>query len=540
MNRLIPRIPFIGCVCLALQFLIACKVGPNYKQPEIATPLKFSEALDQSTSPTLNLAQWWEAFDDPQLTSLIHRAEKANLDLKLAEARIREARAARREANSGFFPTIDTRDFYSRFRRSKNVGSGPTNRSSSSTGGSSGSGSTGTGSSGSSESSSTNTGFGDQLFQLGFDASWEVDVFGGVRRQVEAATGDIEAAIEFRNDALVTLLAEVGSNYIEARGTQKELSITEKNLHSQRESLEITRARFRAGVAGQLDVSRAEALAATTESQLPALQTNLAEAIHRLGILLGEEPAALNGELEEVRPVPVAREQVAVGLPAELLRRRPDIRRAERQLAAATARIGVATAELFPKFSLVGSMGLESSEFNDLFKGKSRFWSVGPSVSWPIFDAGRIRADIEIQSTRQEQAFITYEQTVLRALEETENALTRYANEQNRRSSIQRAVGANREASELSNELYTKGLTDFLTVLDAERALLVTETALTRSETVISAELIALYKALGGGWEVKDEVRSTKSEERKDGREEKVVEAHKNPSSHPSRSVSVD
>lgn len=483
--------------------LAGCVVGPNYKKVQPETPAAFTESKDSGTTATLNLAQWWNTFDDPELTSVIDRAAKANLDLRLAEARIREARATLRQSRSGFFPTLDTQGSYTRSRRSGGSLSSQSNGSSSGTQGTSGSGSTSSGSSGSSKSSSGGGGSSleNDLYHAGFDAAWELDIFGGVQRQVEADTAEIAVAVEGRNDALVTLLAEVGANYISARGAQTQLIITQKNLQAQLETVDLTRDRLRAGISGQLDVSRAEALAATTRAQLSSLQTSLAQAIHRLGILLAESPGALTQEFAESKPVPAAREGVAVGVPADLLRRRPDIRRAEREVAAATARIGVATADLYPKFSLVGSLGLQSTEFNDLFHGKSRFWSIGPSVSWPIFDAGRIRAGIEIQNARQEQAFITYEQAVLTALEDTENALSAYANERNHHEALARAVAANREAADLSNELFMKGLADFLTVLDAERTLFASETDLTLSETALSADLVALYKALGGGWD---------------------------------------
>jgi NodT family efflux transporter outer membrane factor (OMF) lipoprotein len=297
------------------------------------------------------------------------------------------------------------------------------------------------------------------------------------------------------------LLAEVARNYVEVRGFQRRLAIAQENLKAQQDTLELTRARFNAGLTSELDVTQAASQLATTQSQIPPLETTLKQGIHQLGVLLGQAPGVLLEELSTAAPIPTVPPEVPVGLPAELLRRRPDIRRAERQLAAATARIGVAEANLYPKLSLTGSLGLESLNLGDLPKGASRFWAVGPTLSWPIFDAGRIRANIAVQDARTDQQFSTYQQTVLTALEEVENALVAYSREQVRRAQLVEAVEANQQAVALANDLYRNGLSTFLNVLDSERALFSSQSDLAQSKAIVSTDVVALYKALGGGWE---------------------------------------
>jgi NodT family efflux transporter outer membrane factor (OMF) lipoprotein len=443
-------------------------------------PAKWSEASDdQGVGRSVELSRWWTTFQDPVLDSLVDRAVRSNLDLRVAEVRIQEARAARGVRAADEWPQVDVSSSYSRSRRSDAVP--PFN-----------------------SSGLPDNLFGNRtqdLYQAGFDARWELDVFGGVRRDIEAATAEIAAVEENRRDVLITLLAEVARNYVELRGFQRQLAITNENLAVQRETLELTRVRFQAGLASDLDVARAEAQVATTQSQIPTLERSAKQAIHRLGVLLGQEPGALLSELSPEAPIPPTPPEVPVGLPSDLLRRRPDVRRAERELAAATARIGVAKADLFPRFSLTGSFGRRSDQFSDLSQGASLFWGIGPSVRWPIFTAGRILANIRVQNARQEQALALYEKAVLTSLEDVENALVAYSREQARRASLAEAVAANRRAVELANTLYFSGLEDFLAVLDAQRSLYASQDQLVQSERALVVNLIALYKALGGGWE---------------------------------------
>ncbi len=489
-----------------------CMVGPNYKAPKMDVPGSF--ATTQPSPPALYT--WWQSFNDPKLDDLIARALASNLDLQLAQERVIEARAQRDLSTGNLFPTVNTVGGYNRTRISSTaglagfLGGGATNGGSTPTQITPPPNSPGVqtdlarpnaaGAGGS-------TGFSIpskiQLYQAGFDASWEIDVFGGIRRSVEAADADVEAQENARRDAMLTLLGDVARNYVQVRGLQRQIHIAGDNIKSQRDTLDLTQSRFKAGLATDLDVARAEAQVNTTEAAVPTLEISLKQSIHRLGILLGEPPESLLAELSTEAPIPPPPPSlVPTGLPSDLLRRRPDVRRAERQLAAATARIGVATADLFPRFSLTGALGLESQEFKDLARGNSLFWNIGPSVSWPIFDAGKIVSNIHIQDARQREALIQYKQVVLTSLEDVENAMTAYQQEQIRRQFLANSADANRRAVQLATLLYTKGLADFLNVLDAQRDLFASEDQLVQSEQNVSANLVALYKALGGGWEV--------------------------------------
>ena len=285
---------------------------------------------------------------------------------------------------------------------------------------------------------------------------------------------------------------------------QREIRITEDNIRSQQETVNLTQSRFKAGLATDLDVARAEAQVETTRSTVPQFNMSLRQSIHRIGVLLGTEPETFLADFSVEKPIPVAPGDLPVGLPSELLRRRPDIRRAERQLAAATARVGIAVADLFPRFSLTGSLGLESQQFKSIANSSSAFWSFGPSISWPIFDAGKLWANVKAADSREQQAMIQYKQVVLTALEDVDNALVAYTQEQQRRKSLQSAVSANQRTVELANQLYTKGLADFLNVLDAQRDLFSAQDQLVQSERAVSSDLVRLYKALGGGWEEQD------------------------------------
>ncbi len=339
------------------------------------------------------------------------------------------------------------------------------------------------------------------LYNAGFDAAWELDIFGGTRRAVEAANAEIGAAEYSQRDVLVSLLAEVARNYIGARGYQQRLAITRQNIQVQQEILDLTSNRFQNGLSSDLDVQQATALLTATEAQVPSLETGFDQSVHHLAVLLGQPPGALMDEMSVEKPIPLTPPAVPVGLPSDLLQRRPDVQRAERELAAATARIGVAKADLFPKFSLTGFAGLESISADNWFDYASRYWSAGPTVQWELFEAGSIRANVRVQNARQEQALDAYQQTVLVALEDAENALTAYAREQIRRESLSQSVQANEQALELSTQLYKSGLADFLHVLDSERSLYAAQDALVQSDQTVSLNLVQLYKALGGGWQ---------------------------------------
>jgi len=430
------------------------------------------------TNSSASVAMWWNNFNDPELNSLIERAVKSNLDLMIAAARVREARAQYRVTSADLWPTVGTSASYERQRQSKNqpiIGAFPLPKS---------------------------LPFENNVYQAGFDASWEIDVFGGTRRATEAARAEVAGAEFGRRDTLVTLLGEVARNYVEARGYQRQLTIARQNIKAQEEALDITQNRFTNGLTSNLDVQQAATLLATTRAEIPTLETSLQTSIHRLGVLLAQPPGALLTELSAIQPIPAAPPEVPVGLPSDLLLRRPDVQRAERELAAATAQIGVAKADLFPKFSLTGAAGFQSVSVSDWFTSGSKFWSLGPTVQWNVFDAGRIRANVKVKNARQEQALASYEKTVLASFEDVENALVAYAKEQVRRRSLEDAVKSSQESLRLANQLYSNGLANFINVLDAERSLYQAQDQLVQSDRTVSTNLISLYKALGGGWEM--------------------------------------
>ena len=421
------------------------------------------------------MARWWAAFDDPVLVSLVERAIESNLDLKLAESRIRQARAARGVSIAGLGPVVNAGSSFQ--------------RSFSSPGGNQGG------------KTNASEGVISDLYQIGFDASWELDIFGGVRRGVEATDADLLAAVEGRNGVLVTLAAETAVNYINLRGFQQQILIARNNLLAQQHSAELTRKIYLAGLTGALDTVNADAQAATTAAQIPVLESLAQQAIYSLSLLVAREPGALLSELSAPSPIPAAPPSVPAGVPSELLRRRPDIRGAEAGIHAATARIGVATADLFPKFTLSGAAGFQNNDFNSWLNWANRFWSFGPSVNWQIFNTGKTLSNIELTKTLQEQSFISYRQTVLTALQEVDNALIASAKERDHYQALSNAVDANRKAVLLATQLYTHGQTDFLNVLLAQRSLYASEDALAQSTRTVSTNIVALYKALGGGWE---------------------------------------
>jgi NodT family efflux transporter outer membrane factor (OMF) lipoprotein len=400
------------------------------------------------------------------LTGLIEQAREGNLDLRQAVSRIRQARANLGISRAGFFPAIDSSGSRSYSRSSEDTGGGRKSDS----------------------------------YSVGFDASWELDIFGGVRRSVEAAGAELGASEEDLRDVLVILLSEVALNYIDFRTLEARLAVAQANLNLQEETYRLVSARFEGGLTSGLDVDQARANLENTRAQIPSLQTSLQQTKNRLAVLLGLNPGAVDDELAQGEPIPATPLDIAVGVPAELLRRRPDIRRAERLLAAQTARIGVATAELYPKFQLPGSIGLEALSLENLFLSGSHTYRYGATFNWPIFSGGRIRNNIKVQDELAEQALLEYESTVLTALEEVENALVAYAKEQARLNSLDEAAQAARRAADLAETQYASGLVDFQVVLDAQRTLLSFEEQLSVSRGEVVSNLIRLYKALGGGW----------------------------------------
>jgi multidrug efflux system outer membrane protein len=459
----------MGLLFPAVLLAAGCAVGPDYERPRTATPAAWGETADTSTA---DLSKWWTVFGDEILNSLVGRALRANPDLKIAVSRVTEARAQLGVVLGGLLPEIDLSATYADSRVSPNGEPFPL------------------------------TQISQQRYHMGFDASWEIDFFGGARRGYEAASADYESWVENRRAVLVTLLGDVARNYVTLRGQQLLHSVQRRNVSTARGTADIARARLAAGVATAFDVARADAQLASAEAALLPIEISLKQSIHRLSVLLGLQPGTLIVELSAEKPIPSAPPRIVLGLPSDLLLRRPDVRQAERKLASATASIGVAVSDLYPKFSLTGSIGLDSLGAGNLIKWDSRSWSFGPTISWPIFAAGRLKAQVAVQDAQQEQAASAYEKSVLTALEDVENALIAYLREGDRRRSLEAAVTANLKAVELADDLYRQGLTSFTDVLDAQRALYSAQLDLGRSTADVTLDLVALYKALGGGWEL--------------------------------------
>lgn len=456
-------ISFAPLILVAL--LMACAVGPDYAPPQKPEEMdQWQEAMEAGIVPSeADVSQWWRHLQDPLLDALVVRALEGNLDLDQARSRVREARAQRGIAAAERFPTLDASGVATAEKR----GDAPSN----------------------------------ELYSAGFDAAWELDIFGRVQRSVEASTADLEARIENLRSVQVTLLAEVALNYVEVRSFQSRLKFAQSNVEIQQQTLEIVNARFDVELADRLDLRQAESNLAATRAEIPSLQAGLKRAMNSLSVLIGEKPGEVNARVLQPKPVPVAPAEIAIGIPADLLRRRPDIRQAERELAAQTARVGVATADLYPRFRLTGSLSFSSTDTTNLFTALSRAMSVGPSFSWNIFNAGSVRNNIAVQNERQQQALLAYEKSVLTALEEVENAIVSYARELDRRVELKRAVTASLEAVALAGDLYRSGLRDFNYVLDTQRTLFNQQDNLAASDAEVTSNLIRLYKAIGGGWD---------------------------------------
>ncbi|MGI9590915.1 MAG: efflux transporter outer membrane subunit [Myxococcota bacterium] len=466
---------------LVVGAVLGCAVGPNYVEPEAPTPDLWQQQLTRGLAEgEADLQTWWTVFEDPTLTSLIDRAVEQNLDLRLALEQVAEARAERGFARGSWFPSVFNLGSYQRTQLSEESFGGD----SPIIGGIPGIGSP------------------IDAWRFGFDATWEIDVFGRVRRLVESANADLEASVEDYRDALVILLADVALTYTQLRTAQQRLAFARSNVEIQRGSLQLTRDRNRAGLAPDLDVRQAEFILYETEASIPLFQQEARFAIHRLSRLLGRPPGDLAAELIEAQPIPSPPEKVLVGIPKNLVRQRPDVRAAERNIAAQSAQIGVAKADLFPRLALIGSFAFDALEAAKLFTGGAKAFSFGPAIRWNLFDGGRVRARIQTEDVRTEQTVTIYENTVLLALEETENAMVAYQREQQRRDSLARSVVANQQALGLVLTLYRTGLTNFQNVLDTQRSLTLAQDGLAESEGLVTGNLIRLYRALGGGWSV--------------------------------------
>lgn len=454
---------------LLLGLLAGCVVGPDYQQPQPQVPTGFSGAVPPHyVAGEQDLAAFWLVFEDATLTRLVSASQLANHDLRIALASLNEARALRGSARLDLAPTITSSGGYTRQRLASAQVTGGER--------------------------------GLEGYDVGFDAFWELDFFGRNRRALEAASAELGAARARLFDTQVSVAAELTRSYFELRGSQQRLVVAERNVANQAETLELTRARLEGGTGTELDTARAQALLAATRATIAPLEAAVAQAIHRISVLTGREPSALRDELVLPADLPAIPGFMAVADPVALLRRRPDIRVSERQLAAATARIGVAVADLFPRVTFTGSVGYAASSLDALGEGGSSTYLIAPGISWAAFDLGHVRSRIAAARARGEGALAAYEQTVLRALQETEDALVTHARSRDRLLQLEEAAEASGTAARIARLRYEGGLVDFLQVLDAERSLLEAEDGLARGRTDAATSLVALYKALGGGW----------------------------------------
>lgn len=487
-----------------LMMLTGCTVGPRFVPPKADTPATWSKESMQvvpgqgSASRVAALpmteVQWWRTLGDPTLTSLIERAARANLDVRQAVLRIAEARAERDITAAPLWPQLSANASYAQERISERMAFA------SLLGSLGGGTSTGSGPPGGIFGTLPGLSNPFSEYQYGFDASWEIDLFGRTRRAVEAANADTQAALESGRDVLVSMLAELARDYVDLRAAQQRLSILKDSLRTERDVLQLTRDRRESGLGNDLDVENAAAQVTSTESELPGARSRITTDINTLSFLLALDPGALRSELAKAAPVPAPPSLVAIGLPADLLRRRPDIREAEAQLHAATARQGVAVADFFPQITLNGAAGLQSEHAADLTNWASRFFTLGPSIELPIFNGGQLQANVRLASVRAKEAAVAYARTVLQAVHDVENALAVYGPEQSRRAFLEDTVAHSSEALTLARQRYQSGVTSFLDVLEAERNLQQSQLALADSTQAVTTDLIALYKALGGGW----------------------------------------
>src|ERR1700742_4970221 len=448
--------------------LAACAVGPNYKEPQVA-PAVVHNAKPPDFVTQSPEALWWQEFGDAELDGLVQRALAANLDMRSAYDRVRAARAVFVERKFDYAPHVQLDGTYSHFdEQQPGFGAARINA---------------------------------QSDSLGFDATWEIDLFGHVRRSVEAARADLGAEQANYQDAQVTVAAEVARNYFELRGAQKRLIVAQENLSTEHQTLDLTQLLDETGRGSELDVQRSRARLKATEATIPPLEAAEKQAGYRLAVLSGERPGALD---EELNPAAVATyaKALPVGDTAELLRRRPDVRAAERQLAAATARVGVATADLFPRVNVTGFIGFLSGDVGRLFAtgadNNARAWSIAPSVSWAAFDIGSVRARLRASEAQSDAAAANYEKAVLIALEDTENSFVAYSTGQTQLKSLNEQAQASRRAAEIAETQYREGVADFLVLLDAQRTQLDAEDAVAQAETSVNVSVVAIYKALGG------------------------------------------
>ncbi len=468
-----PRTILVGVALAGLGLVVnACAVGPSYETPAWTLPDAYG-AVDTPgvAADPAELASWWTRFDDPTLTALIEQARGANFQLAAAAERVLQARALRARSSGEFFPVLDATGEAARYKLSEEAIPFPER--------------------------------GERrgnVYSAGLLVSWELDLFGRIRRSVEAASAEAEAAVEDYHDALVLLDAEIGRHYVDVRTLQTRMRLAGENLATQETTLELTRQRRRAGLVGDLDVLQAELNLARTAALLPALASQLAERRNGCAVLLGAFPASLPASLWAEAPIPRPPDRVLVGIPAQLMLRRPDLRRAERELAAETARIGVAQAGLYPRVSLLGSFSFDALRLARLAQHDATAFGVGPSIRWNLFDGGRVRSEIAAQRSVAAEMRAETEHTLREAVAEVESAADAFVREGERIEALRRSVRSARDSVTRVLELYRNGLADFQRVLDSQRALFEQQDELAESEGRQVQSLIALYAALGGGF----------------------------------------
>jgi multidrug efflux system outer membrane protein len=450
-----------------------CNVIDEYEGPPqtIDVPEEFGEIEDPAFSRTEeDIRTWWTVFEDPMLDELIEIAARDNRDLQIALAKVSEARAR-----------VDI----SRASRSPQVSLGG----------------------GVAAADDAMTSYETRVrSSVSAEASWELDVFGKIAAQIDSADAEFQATEEDMHDVQVSLFADVARAYLAVRSLQSQLEASERNIESQSTILKLTEARFRDGLASGLDVAQAKELLASSEAQVPTLRIRLSQEINTIALLIGTHPQALHQDLRTPESIPVPPATVGVGFPADRLRQRPDIRAAERRLAAQTANLGIAKADLYPAFSIGGSFGVSALDGESLFSAASRTFALGPSVRWNIFDGGKLRAQINVEDARLEQSILIYERTVLRAIEETETAMTAFIEQRIRVDAIERAAEAARETLRIASSLYKEGIIGFQELLDAQRRVLSVESEVSEARGLASQNLVSLYKALGGGWDPNESV----------------------------------
>jgi NodT family efflux transporter outer membrane factor (OMF) lipoprotein len=500
----------------AVLLLGGCTLGPNFAEPSLFAPSTwFASRPPPPPAPSQVVlepidAAWWQVFHDPILTELEEQVAASNLSVRLATVRLQESRLQRGVTAADEYPNANANGSYVREKIADRgviglLGGGGSSTSTAT----SANGLSGTQGGVPTTVTATSGGPGKHLpsfnlFQSGFDSTWELDFWGRVRRQVESADADIDASAEARRDSLVTVLAELARDYLQLRGQQRDLQIARDTLASEQQSLRITQERQRGGLTTGLDVSNAAAQVASTAAEIPSLEAQAATTINAISLLLGQTPGALSAKLSPPQPVPPVPPTVPVGLPSELAQRRPDIRRAEAQLHSATAEIGAAEADFFPKVTLSGSVGVQALQAKNLgnFGAYGALqYSGGPSITIPVFEGGRLKYTLQLRKAQEQEAAVQYQQVVLQAFHDVDNALTAYSAEQLRRTQLATAVDQSQRALALARQQYVQGLSSFLDVLTAQRTVFTAQQQYADSTTAVSSDLVQLYKALGGGWE---------------------------------------